>query len=318
MQFENIVLVFACLTFAIFSVTLDRFLSIENILTIARSVSILGILGVGMAIVILARGLDLSMVAIMVTGAGWLLELTRDGTALPWAFLMALGLVLFIGFANGILVAFVEIPSVLATLATGIVIVGGAHSWLVHGSVTLFPAVLSDYQVIGQGSLLGIPIPILIFAAISIIGHIFVSHTRFGLFTRAQGDNEQCARIIGISVRSLIVQQFVVAALIAFVAGIVMACSAGGINMRIAVGTMVFDVILVAVLGGFSLSGGQGRIWGVVISALFIGTLLNGMTILNIDTIWQNIIKTIVLLAAILTDNVLHPQDPETARQGDM
>lgn len=315
---ENIVLAFTLGTFLIFSLTLDGFFSIENILMIARSVSILGILSVGMAIVILARGLDLSLVATMVACAGWLLQMVHEGTALPWAFVLSLGLVLFIGLTNGILVAFVEIPAVLATLASGVVIIGGTHTFLVHGSVILFPGVLADFQVIGQGYLFGIPIPILVFLAVVLIVHIFISHTRFGLFTRAQGDNDQCARIAGVPLRSMTVVQFVAAALIAFIAGIVMATSAGAINMRIAVGIMIFDIILVAVLGGFSLSGGQGRIWGIVVSTLFIGTLLNGMTIMNIGTIWQNIIKTIVLLCAIVTDNLMHPQDPETARQGDM
>lgn len=317
-QLENIVLAFTLGTFLIFSLTLDGFFSIENILMITRSVSILGILSVGMAIVILARGLDLSLVATMVACAGWLLQMVHEGTALPWAFVLSLGLVLFIGLANGILVAFVEIPAVLSTLASGVVIIGGTHTFLVHGSVILFPGVLADFQVIGQGYLFGIPIPILVFLAVVLIVHIFISHTRFGLFTRAQGDNDQCARIAGVPLRSMTVVQFVAAALIAFIAGIVMATSAGAINMRIAVGIMIFDIILVAVLGGFSLSGGQGRIWGIVVSALFIGTLLNGMTIMNIGTIWQNIIKTIVLLCAIVTDNLMHPQDPETARQGDM
>lgn len=317
-QLENIVLAFTLATFLVFSLLLHGFLTVENILTIARSVSILGILGVGMAVVILARGLDLSLVATMVASAGWVLELVRVGTPLPWAFALPLGLVLLIGLANGFLVAFVEIPAVLATLASGVVIIGGTHTFLVNGSVVLFPAALADFQVLGQGTLLGVPIPILVFSGVALVGHMFVSHTRSGLFTRAQGDNDQCARIVGIPIRSMIVIQFVGAALIAFIAGIVMAASAGGINMRIAVGTMIFDIILVAVLGGFSLSGGQGRIWGVVVSALFIGTLLNGMTIMNVDTIWQNIIKTLVLLCAIVTDNLMHPQDPETARQGDI
>ena len=317
-QLENIVLVFTLATFLVFSLLLDGFLTVENTLTIARSVSILGILGVGMAIVILAGGLDLSLVATMVACSGWLLELARVGTALPWAFASAFSLVLLIGLANGFLVAFVEIPAVLATLASGVVIIGGTHTFLVNGSVVLFPDALAGFQVLGQGTIFGIPVPIIVFSIVALIGQVFVSHTRPGLFTRAQGDNSQCARIVGVPIRSMIVIQFVSAAVIAFVAGTVMAASSGGINMRIAVGTMIFDIILVAVLGGFSLSGGQGRIWGVIVSALFIGTLLNGMTIMNVDTIWQNIIKTLVLLCAIVTDNFMHPQDPETARQGDI
>ncbi|MBN9274248.1 MAG: ABC transporter permease, partial [Mesorhizobium sp.] len=125
-------------------------------------------------------------------------------------------------------------------------------------------------------------------------------------------------RISGVPVRPLIVLQYVIAALIAFCAGLVMTANVDSMNTRIVNSTLVYDVILVVVLGGIGLGGGKGGIRNVVVGTLLIGILLNGMTIMNIPFLMQNIIKGIILLAAIVADTLLNPRDEQTSQQGDI
>jgi ribose transport system permease protein len=147
--------------------------------------------------------------------------------------------------------------------------------------------------------------------------HLFLSKTSIGRFVYAQGDNPEAASLAGISLRPLIVLEYVVVALLAWLAGLVWIGTTGSMQMSITQGTMVFDVILVVVLGGISLIGGRGSVLSVVVGCALIGTLLNAFTIMDVNSEVQNIIRGGVLLAAILLDNRLHPRDEETARQGD-
>ena len=111
--------------------------------------------------------------------------------------------------------------------------------------------------------------------------------------------------------------EHVLVALLAWIAGLVWIGTTGSIQMAITQGTMIFDVVLVVVIGGISLVGGRGGVFSVVVGCVLIGTLLNAFTIMDVNSEVQNIIKGIVLLAAIVLDNFLHPRDEETARQGD-
>lgn len=302
----------------VLSFSLPGFARIENWLTLIRSVSVLGMLSVGAMVVIVGGGIDLSVVATMVATSGWLLRLVQDGMPPEQALLLAIGLALLVGLVNGVLVAYFEISALLTTLATSLLVLGLATLFLVRLSVIYVPPELEAFRAIGQGQIFGIPVPILILLALAIAVHVLLSRTKLGLFTYAQGDNAAAARLIGVPTRRLIVVLYVISALTALIAGLVVAGTAGGINLQITNGTMVFDVVLIAVLGGVSLNGGEGRVAGVLAAALLIGVILNGMTLLNINTIVQDIFKSLVLLVALTADRFLHPIDPETARQGDL
>ncbi|HQT80497.1 MAG TPA: hypothetical protein PLD10_25940, partial [Rhodopila sp.] len=141
--------------------------------------------------------------------------------------------------------------------------------------------------------------------------------TSTGRFIYSQGDNPDAARMAGIALRPLTVLEYVIVALVAWLAGLVWIGTTGSMQMQITQGTMVFDVILVVVLGGISLVGGRGGVFSVVVGCALIGTLLNAFTIMDVNSEVQNIIRGFVLLAAIILDNWLHPRDEETARQGD-
>jgi len=157
-----------------------------------------------------------------------------------------------------------------------------------------------------------------VFAAAAVVMHSFLSRTSIGRFIYAQGDNPDAARLSGIALRPLIVLEHVLLAAFAWLAGLVWIGQTGSMQTNIVIiGTQIFDVILVVVLGGISLVGGRGGVFSVVVGCALIGTLLNAFTIMDVNSEVQNIIRGVVLLAAIIADNWLHPRDEETARQGD-
>ena len=316
---ERIVLVIAVALFAVFSVALPGFLDAGNLLSLVQNVSILGILGVGMAIAIIGRGIDLSMLSTMPISVAWMISLINDGMPLWLAFLLALVFVILVGIINGVLIAYVEIPAIFATLAMGIAVYGFGKAYLVPiEAVYIGGDRNSWFYSIGSGRLLGVPTPVIVFALVAAVAWLFLRYLKPGRFIYGMGDNPAAARITGIPVRPMILVQYVLISIIALVAGIVMATALSHINTRLALSTMVYDVILVVVLGGIGLSGGKGGIRNVIVGTILIGILLNGMTIMNLTYTVQSILKSVILLAAIVVDTLLNPRDEQTAQHGDI
>ncbi len=315
---EVIVLGMTVVLFIVLSIALRGFASTGNLLSLVRSVSVLGVLAVGMAVVVIGRGLDLSQVAIVAVLPAWVLQRLGQGVPTSTAVLSAVGIALAVGLANGLLVAFVELPALFSTLASGMLVYGLGRSLLLERSFVYVNPGHEGFLAIGQANFLGVPIPVWIFIGVAVAAHLFLSRTQRGRFLYAMGDNYEAARLSGIAVRPLTVMTYVLSSLVAILAGLVLAAEVASVNAQIFTSTMIFDVILVVVLGGVSLLGGRGSITSVVVGTLLIGVLLNGMVIMNFDNNVQNIVKSIVLLGAIIVDNRLHPRDEETARQGDI
>jgi len=315
---EKIVFAIALALFVVFAVTLKGFLDTDNILSLIRSVSILGILGIGMAQAIIGRGIDLSMVATMAISVAWVLTLTNSGTPLGVALLYGLGFSLLIGLINGFLIAYVEIPAIFATLAMGSVVYGFGRFALISNDVTFMPGSAAWIKSIGAGQVLGIPSPVLLFALFAFMAYVFLRFTRPGRFIFAMGDNPLSARVAGIPVRPMIVLQYILSSAVGFAAGIITATAVNSMNARIAGSTLIYDIILVVVIGGVGLSGGKGGVRNVIVGTILIGTLLNGMTIMDIPYTVQNIIKSCILLVAIVADSIVNPRDEQTSQQGDI
>jgi ribose transport system permease protein len=315
---EQIVFALALLLCLGFAVALPGFLTASNLLNLVRSVSILGILGVAMGLVVIGRGVDLSLVAVMAVSVAWTLHLIESGMPLPQALAIGLAFNLLIGAVNGWLVAYVEMPAVFATLAMGTAVYGFGRYYLFDLDVAYMPDQARHLLWLGQGALFGIPVPILVFAVVCLGGYLFLRYARAGRYLRAVGDNMLAARIAGVPARPIVVLQYVLSSLIGFVAGMVTAASVASMNTRLAISTFVYDVILVVVLGGIGLSGGRGGIRNVIVGTLLIGVLLNGMTIMDIQYTVQNVIKGVILLTAIVIDTIVNPRDEQTAQQGDI
>ena len=294
---EQVVAMVTLLLLLIFAVALPGFATTRNILGLVRSISILGILGLGMGLIVISRSIDLSEIALM---------------ACPWAWRSS---PISMGFrrsgprssrspspspsaaVNGVMVAFVEAPALFVTLATTLAVYGAAY-WIAPVYVVYAPQDAAGLLFAGRGSLFGIPMPIFVFAAAALVMHAFLSRTSIGRFIYAQGDNAEAARLSGMALRPLIVLEHMLVALFAWLAGLVWIGQTGSMQTNIViVGTQIFDVILVVVLGGISLVGGRGGVFSVIVGCALIGTLLNAFTIMDVNTEVQNIIRGVVLLA---------------------
>ena len=315
---QAIVFIIFVLMLVGFSIFLPGFLNGPNILGLLQNVAILGILGLGMALVVIGRGIDISMIATLAVPSGLLLQLVQNGMGLGSASAVALGLAVAFGLVNGWLIAYAEVPSLFTTLASGLFLAGLGQAFFFQLEVVQWPPAMDSLGWMGRGTLAGLPMPVVMFGAAAAVVALFLRRLRAGAFIYAIGDNPFGARATGLPTRPIVVLEYVLAALIGVFAGIVMAASVNSMPTRIFNSTLIYDVVLVVVLGGIGLSGGRGGVVNVIIGTLLIGTMLNGMTIMDVSYSVQNIVKGGVLLAAILIDSMLNPRNEETAQQGDI
>ena len=315
---QTLVVLVMCLILAVaFSVTLKGFLTLGNMFALARNISILGILALGMAVVVIGRGLDLSQVASFASSTAIAIILMNSDYATPVALLVGFLIAIAIGLLNGFLISVVEMPPLLTTLASSLAVLGITRTTAVQHYVVYLSKGHDGFLSLGGNIPGGVPVPILIFAATAIVVHLFLSRSVLGRFIYAHGDNPDAARLTGLPTRPLTMLEYALCAAIGYIGGVVMIAETALMHLQVAESTLIFDVIMVVVLGGVSLVGGRGNVMSVVAGALLIGVLLNGMTIMDMDVQTQNIIKGIVLLIAIVLDSYLHPRDEETSKQGD-
>jgi ribose transport system permease protein len=315
---EKIVFALTVIMFVIFALTLPGFLSATNLIALLRSVAVLGMLGVAMVIVIIGRGIDLSLVANMAISTAWTLVLVQSGYSVALALALGLGLALGVGLFIGVFVAYSDMPPLFATLAVGAFIYGFGRFQLIPIDVVPLPANFGWLGDLGSSTIAGVPMSIVATALLAVIVFLFLRYTKPGQFIYAIGDNPRGARIAGVPVRKVLVLQYVVAAAIAFLAGLLTATAVSSMSTRVINSTLIYDVILVVVLGGVGLSGGRGSVRNVIVGTLLIGTLQNSMTILDFQYTTQNVLKSLLLLAAIIADSVINPRDEQTDQQGDI
>ena len=321
---ELIILIVTIFIFAGFSIFLDKFFSAGNLLTLMRSVSILGILSIAMAVVVISKGIDLSLIATLAIGTAIASVLSSADVLpsidLPFVYAVLLGFLFTATLCaiTGILVAYWDMASVFVTLAMAGVIYGLGRTLFIGDELNYLPPDAGWLEYLGRGQLLSIPMPIICFLTLAFVMHLVLTKTTFGKFVYAIGDSGLAARTAGVPVRPILVMIFILAGLVAYFAGLLTAGAISSINTRMVSGSMIYDVLLVVVVGGIGLSGGKGGMHNVILGTLLIGTLLNGMVIMDISFIVQNLIKGIILLIAIMTDTILNPRDEQTTQQGDI
>ena len=321
---ELIILIVTIVIFAGFSVFLDKFFSTGNLLTLMRSVSILGILSIAMAVVVISKGIDLSLIATLAVGTALASVLSSEDVLplidLPFIYAVLIGLVFtsILCAITGILVAYWDMASVFVTLAMAGVIYGLGRTLFIGDELNYLPEDALWLEYLGRGQLFGVPMPIICFLSLALLMHLLLTKTTFGKFVYSIGDSGLAARTAGVPVRPILVMIFILAGTVAYFAGLLTAGAISSINTRMVAGSMIYDVLLVVVVGGIGLSGGKGGMHNVILGTLLIGTLLNGMVIMDISFIVQNLIKGIILLLAIMTDTILNPRDEQTTQQGDI
>ncbi|MBX3578630.1 MAG: ABC transporter permease [Rhizobiaceae bacterium] len=305
------------LTFAIF---VDGFATPGNLRVVLSNSASLVMLACGMGVVIISRGLDLSLIAQMISGALVFSILVTEGVSAPLALLIAVAAMVLVGLINAWLIAYAEIPAMLATLASAMFISGLFRFAVLQGGFLLLLPKTDPVVVFLAGELLpGISMPVALMALTLLLTWVLLSQTTAGRTIYAMGDNFQAARLTGLQVRTVTIVIYVFAALTALMAGLVTSAASGAVDFRtVTHGSLLFDVILVVVLGGIPLRGGRGGVRNIIIGAALIATMRNGMTLMNFQTQSQDMLKGLVLLAAIIADNYVNPRDAETDTVGDL
>lgn len=313
-----IVLIFIAMFIAM-ALLSDAFLSPRNLLNIVRQISVVGLIAIGVTMVIITTGIDLSSGSVLALSAVIVASLAQQpdwhdakfpGLQLPVLIPILVSLLVgaVCGWVNGALIAGFRIPPFIATLGMMTVARGFA---LIYSNRPV-SGLTDAFNYIGQGEIfkvmpvtgqpdMGIPIPILVLVGVAIAAHIMLNNTRFGRHIYAIGGNEQAARISGLNVGRIKIGVYTIAGILAGLAGLVLTSRIGSGQAGLGVGYEL-DAIASAVIGGVSLSGGVGTIWGTMVGALIIGVLNNGLDLLNVSAYWQTIVKGSIIVAAVIID----------------
>ncbi len=316
----TVVLVVTTMLMVVFAVTIDGFATLGNLRVVLSNSASLVILSCGMAVVIISRGLDLSLIAQMVAGAATFSILINAGLDGPVAFALTVLAMVLVGVVNGWLIAYAEIPAMLATLASAMLITGLFRFAILRGEYLLLLPKSNPAVSFLSGSLLpGLTVPVMLMVTTLIVTWSLLRYSIPGRTAYAMGDNFQAARLTGLPVRTTTLVIYVFAALTALMAGLVVSSASGTVDFRtVTNGSLLFEVILVVVLGGIPLRGGRGGVGSVLIGVALIAVLRNGMTLLDFSTQTQDVLKGLVLITAIVADRYLNPRDTETDTVGDL
>jgi inositol transport system permease protein len=285
----------------------------QRLTVMILQVAVIGIIAVGVTQVIITGGVDLSSGSVVGVTAMIAASFAQTSdyaravyptlTDLPVIFPVIVGLLvgLVAGLINGSLIAYTAIPPFIATLGM-MVAARGVAKWYTRGQPVSM--LQDDYAAIGANvDIVGmsIPVPVIIFLAVAAIFHIALRYTRYGKFTYAIGANVQAARVSGINVGRHLIKVYAIAGLLSGLAGVVL--SARAITGQASMGVSYeLDAIAAAVIGGTSLAGGVGRITGTVIGTIILGVMTSGFTFLRIDAYYQEIVKGIIIVAAVIID----------------
>ncbi|MHC1772517.1 MAG: ABC transporter permease [Flexilinea sp.] len=301
-----LVLILMCTFMAIMS---PSFIRSRNLLNIGRQGSTIGIMAVGMTFILIVKEIDLSVGAIYaITGMGTGMLLLAG-----WNVWLAIGAGLLIGavcgLINGLLSTFGRIPSFIATLGMSSTIRGIALLMTQGNPVTINersgvdPEVLNAFYFIGQGKLFGtFPMQFVFFILTILVGGFLLSKTTFGFKIYASGGSEKASIIAGVNVNRIKIFAFVFMGVLAGISGILgMSFLPSGQAGRTGLG-MELDVIAAVVIGGTSMSGGEGTVLGTLIGVFIMGVLKNGLVLLGISSFWQETIMGLVIILAVGID----------------
>lgn len=286
----------------IVSIIKPQFVGWDNIRNVLRLASINGLLAVGMTFVVLTGGIDLSVGAVMGCAGMYSAYFAQESMALPWfvAVLVGLAVGIIVGLFNGICVSYLKVPAFVGTL--GSMSIAKGFAFLLSGAKPI-PGLSDSFKFIGGGSVGPIPIPILIMAVVLILCFILLYKMRYGRYVFAVGGNRNAAHISGIDTKKIICSVYVISGVLAALAGVIT-------TARVTSGvTSTGDgyetnAIAMVVIGGTSLSGGRGRLWGTIIGILLMQCLSTGLDMLGVNAYYQLIVKGFVVIGAVMLDGL--------------
>ncbi len=284
---------------AFFTLSSDRFLQERNITNILVQNAHIIIVTVGMTLTMLSGGIDLSVGSVAaLCGAVSAGLLVRNGLPAELSILLGLGLGFLLGTVNGMLVVLGKLPPFIATLAM-LGVARGLTLYYTEGRPV--SGLDASYTFWGRGSIGPVPAPLVVWLVVVLVFALLLSRTRFGLHVYAIGGNQETARLAGVPVDRVKILCYALSGMLAALAGVLLTGRVNSAQPQAASG-LELEAITAAVLGGVSLFGGVGNIPSVVVGALLVGVLGNGMNLLRVQSYPQQIIQGIVLVAAVALD----------------
>jgi len=284
----------------ILSIISPSFLTSRNLLNIVRQSSIHGVMAVGMTFVILTAGIDLSVGSVLALTGVLCASFEHSGLPVVLIVIATLGIGAFIGSVNGLIITKGKVTPFVVTLGMMSVARGLAHIYTNGQPISGFG---DGFRYIGASDFLGVPVPIIIFVLTILIAAVILRDTRLGRYTYAIGGNEEAVRLSGINVDRFKITAYAISGLTAALGAIILTSRLNAGESIAGVGYEL-DVIASVVIGGTSLMGGRGSVWGTLIGALLIGTINNGMNLLTIPSYWQLVVKGSIIVGAALLDRL--------------
>lgn len=283
-----------------FSFLSPYFFTLRNFFDVLMSVVLIGIASIGMTMILVSGGLDLSIASNMAATGVVVALLVKGGTPLIPSLLAGLGFSALVGLINGVIVTRLKINPIITTLGTMSIIRGFAY--LLSGGLSINIR-SSTYGLLGRGYVGPVPISVILMGALYIIAYFVLNHMEFGRYVYAVGGNEVASRLSGINVGNIRVYLYTICGFTAGISGIILTSSMGTGMANVASGYEL-TVITAVILGGTSLSGGKGTIQGTLLGVLVMGTLNNGMTLLGLPSFYQMVARGAVLLLAMFIDRL--------------
>ncbi|MCY4102965.1 MAG: ABC transporter permease [bacterium] len=277
-----------------FSIQSEFLLRPNNLVNVVTNVAVLGIIAAPATMLLIAGQVDLSVASCAVF-VGMVMANVAP-TSMTLAIFAAIGAGLLVGIINAVGVVVLRVNSIITTLATLAAFRGAAK--LVSGGQTL---ILDGFGGLGTNRILSVPLSAYMFAFVALLYHLVLRYTRFGKHIYAMGGDDRAARLAGIKVSRNIVVGFLLSAVSAILAGLILVSQLGA-SSPIAAQGLELQVITAVILGGASLSGGRGSMMGTIVAVFIIGLLDNGLNLLSVQSFWQEIILGALLLSAVAFD----------------
>ena len=288
------------LMIAVFSFLAPNFLKLENMLNIARSIAITGVVAIGETFVLIAGGIDLSITSVMAAAGMAAAVVLRAGSPLWIGVLISILVGAVVGLINGLIITKIRINPFITTLGTAQIVRGLAYLSSAGHTLTV---PVEGFTNLGRGRFLDIiPYPVFILIALFILAHFFLSKSLAGRYIYAIGGNSEACRLAGIKVDRWRLIFYAICGITAGFGGYMFSSLVGSAMGNAAVGTEM-NIISGVILGGASLAGGEGTIIGSFLGILLLGTLTNGLIQLNVPSFWQMIASGMVLMISLFIDS---------------
>lgn len=281
----------------------ERFLTSANLINILRQATINGIISVGMTLVILTGGIDLSVGSVLALSVTIGASLMKQGQPVGAAVLAALAVGTLLGMINGLMITRAKIPPFIATLGMLTVARGLTLMYTQGQPITGLPA---SFRWIGTGVIGGIPVPIMLTLLVFVAGWVFLTRTKYGAQIYLMGDNLNAAKLAGVPTDRMTVLVYAISGFCAALAGLVLVARLDSAQPIIGQG-YEFNAIAAVVVGGTSFAGGEGGLAGTLLGTLLIETLNNGLNLLNVSPLWEQVVKGVVIALALLLHKAFSP-----------